>query len=90
MRLDKYLKLARLLKRRTVAQEMAEVGAVRVNGRQAKPSAKVSDGDVLDIAYPKRILTIKVITADEVLLKRKAVPYEVVQERYADQDEKPW
>ena len=75
LRLDKYLKLSRLIKRRTVAQEMAEIGAVRVNKRQCKPAAEVREDDVVEIAYPRRILTVKVLTADETALKRNATAY---------------
>lgn len=90
MRLDKYLKLSRLVKRRTVAQEMAEVGAVRINERAAKPSSSIADGDILQIAYPRRILKIKVLTADETALKRKAEPYQLIEERRVEPEELPW
>ena len=81
MRLDKYLKLSRLIKRRTVAQEMAEIGAVRVNKRQCKPAAEVREGDVVEIAYPRRVLTVKVLTADETALKRNAPAYTVMMKK---------
>lgn len=90
MRLDKYLKLARLVKRRTIAQEMIEVGAVRINGRQVKPAANVSEGNEIEIAYPRRIIKVKVISADEAALKKKAVPYEQIEERRVEPDERPW
>lgn len=92
MRLDKYLKLARLVKRRTVAREMVSLGAVRINGRQCKPSVEVRAGDVLDIAYPSRILTVAVLCDDENVLKRGAPggAYDIREERRADPAEKPW
>lgn len=90
MRLDKYLKLSRLVKRRTVAQEMAEVGAVRINGRKAKPAANIADGDILEIAYPRRLLKVKVLSSDEASLKRKAEPYEFLEETRVDPEELPW
>lgn len=90
LRLDKYLKLSRLIKRRTVAQEMAEIGAVRVNKRQCKPAAEVREDDVVEIAYPRRILTVKVLTADETALKRNATAYTVIEEKEAAAGEKPW
>lgn len=90
MRIDKFLKLSRLLKRRTVAQEMADIGAVRINQRQCKPSSEVKAGDVLEIAYPRRILTVKVLTADEKELKHNVPSYEVTEERAADSSERPW
>ncbi|MEG1603269.1 MAG: RNA-binding S4 domain-containing protein [Cloacibacillus sp.] len=90
MRIDKYLKLSRLIKRRTVAQEMAEVGAVRICGRQCKPASEVKCGDVVEIAYPRRILTIKVETAEEQELKHGVPAYSVVEEKEADKSERPW
>lgn len=90
MRLDKYLKLSRLVKRRTVAQEMAEVGAVKINGRQAKPSTNVVDGDILDISFPRRLLKVKVITADEAALKKKAEPYALIEEKRLSHEENEW
>ena len=68
IRLDKFLKLSRLVKRRTVAQEMSEIGAVRINNRDSKPSSNVSDGDMIEIAYPRRLLTVRVLVSDEALL----------------------
>lgn len=90
MRLDKYLKLSRLVKRRTMAQEMADVGAVKINGRQAKPSTNVSDGDVLEISFPRRLIKVKVITADESALKKRAEPYELVEESRVEREESDW
>ena len=90
IRLDKYLKLSRLVKRRTVAQEMSEIGAVRINERVVKPSASVSDGDIIEIAYPRRILSVRVLTSDEVMLRRNAPAYEILNEKRADYDERPW
>ncbi len=90
VRLDKYLKLSRLVKRRTVAQEMSEVGAVRINKKVSKPSASVCDGDVIEIAYPRRVLTVKVIVSDEAQLRRNVAAYDVVEERRVQEDERPW
>ncbi len=90
MRIDKFLKLSRLVKRRTIAQEMAEVGAVRINQRVCKPSSEVKTGDIIEIAYPRRILTVKVDNADEAQLKRKAEAYTAVSEKEADGASKPW
>ena len=90
IRLDKYLKLSRLVKRRTVAQEMSEIGAVRINERVVKPSASVSDGDIIEIAYPRWILSVRVLTSDEVMLRRNAPAYEILNEKRADYDERPW
>ncbi len=92
MRLDKFLKLARLVKRRTVAQEMIELGAVRINGRQCKPSSEVRMGDGLEIAYPSRLLSVEVLCDDEAALKRIAPEkaYSIRDERRVNPSEKPW
>jgi len=91
VRLDKFLKATRLVKRRTVAQEMVEIGAVRIDGRTCKSSAEVSEGRTLEIAYVARVLKIKVLCADEQLLKRpQTVAYEVLEERRVPADERPW
>lgn len=90
MRLDKYLKLSRLVKRRTVAQEMITVDAVRVNGRKAKPSTEVRLGDRVDVAYPRRILSVTVIDDDEKSLKRGSISYEVLEDQRVSGEEAPW
>lgn len=90
MRLDKFLKLSRLVKRRTIAQEMAEIGAVRINGRGVKPAAEVREGDIIEIAYPRRLLKVKVLVAEEMALKRKAEPYELIEERRVEPEASPW
>ena len=90
MRLDKFLKLSRLVKRRTVAQEMTEIGAVRLNGRQSKPAAEVRSGDIVEVAYPRRVLKARVECADEPSLRRGAAGYTIIDERQVSQDERPW
>lgn len=91
MRLDKFLKLARLIKRRTVAQEMIELGAARLNGRECKPSSEVREDDIIEIAYINRVLKVKVLCADEAILKRpRTVSWEQLEERPVKPDEKPF
>ncbi|MDR2522762.1 MAG: RNA-binding S4 domain-containing protein [Synergistaceae bacterium] len=91
MRIDKFLKAARLVKRRTAAQEMIEVGAVRLDGRACKPSSEVAEGREVEIAYMTRVLKVKVLCADEQLLKRpQTVAYEVLEERGVPTDQRPW
>jgi len=93
MRLDKYLKLARLVKRRSAAQEMIELGAVRIAGRTCKPSAEVKENDILEIAYMNRVLKVKVLCADEAVLKRpraESPSWEQISERPVKPDENPW
>ncbi len=60
MRLDKYLKVSRLIKRRTVANEACDGGRVTVNGRPAKASYDVKVGDVIEIAFGQRTLKVQV------------------------------
>ncbi|GHV33747.1 RNA-binding protein [Synergistales bacterium] len=91
MRIDKFLKMSRLVKRRTVAQEMIEIGAVRINERSCKSSGEVIEGSVIDVAYAARTLKVKVLCADEALLKRpQTAAYEIIEERAVSSSEKPW
>jgi ribosomal 50S subunit-recycling heat shock protein len=70
---------------------MVEIGAVRVDGRTCKPSAEVLEGRTLEIAYMTRVLKLKVLCADEQLLKRpQTTAYEVLEERRVSADERPW
>ena len=67
MRLDKYLKVSRLIKRRTVANEAADAGRVLLNGKEAKPSANVKVGDIIEIHFGQRVLKVEVLkVADNV------------------------
>ena len=87
MRLDKFLKLARLVKRRTVAQEMIELGAVRLNGRACKSSSEVHDNDILEIAYIAKLLKVKVLCSNETLLKRRdTVSWLLIDEKSIEPD----
>ncbi len=72
MRLDKYLKVSRLIKRRTVACEACEQGKVTVNGKVAKPSANVSEGDVIAITFGEKTVTVRVEKVVEHALKADA------------------
>ena len=65
MRLDKYLKISRLIKRRTVANEACDGGRVSVNGRVAKASAEVRPGDELEIRFGTRTLRVQVLDVPE-------------------------
>jgi ribosomal 50S subunit-recycling heat shock protein len=72
MRLDKFLKVSRLIKRRTVAKDVSEQGRVWINGREAKASSAVKVGDELQIQYGKKILTIRVELIAETTRKDEA------------------
>lgn len=72
MRLDKYLKVSRLIKRRTVANEACDGGRVTVNGRSAKASCDVKVGDVIEIAFGQRTLKVQVAAVEENAKKDEA------------------
>lgn len=72
MRLDKYLKVSRIIKRRTVANEAAGAGRIAVNGKIAKPSADVKSGDVLDILLGGKHVLVKINATPEVVRKEEA------------------
>ena len=72
MRLDKWLKVSRLIKRRTVAQEACDAGRVSVNGRTAKPSAEVRPGDTVEITFGAKTLRAEVLSVQETVKKDDA------------------
>ena len=72
MRLDKYLKITRLIKRRTVANEACDNARVTVNGRPAKASYDVKPGDVLRIAFGQRTLAVEVLAVADAVRKDDA------------------
>ncbi len=72
MRLDKYLKVSRLIKRRTVANEACDAGKVLVNGKAARASYDVKQGDVLEITLGARSVKVKVTEVKEVVRKEDA------------------
>ena len=62
MRLDKYLKVSRVIKRRTLANEVADAGRVLVNGKPAKPSYTVKIGDIIEVTFGNRPVKIRVLS----------------------------
>lgn len=79
MRLDKYLKVSRLIKRRTVANEACENGRIALNGKIAKPAADVKEGDVIELTLGERIIKVKVLKISEHVMKNDASDmYEVL------------
>ncbi len=79
MRLDKYLKVSRLIKRRTVANEACDAGRISANGRVVKASYDVKVGDVLEITFGSKNLKIKVTEVKETVAKNDASTlYEVI------------
>ena len=72
MRLDKYLKVSRLIKRRTVANEACDGGRVSVNGKIAKASYDVKLGDIIEVRFGARNLKVEVLSISEHTLKSDA------------------
>ncbi len=72
MRVDKYLKVARILKRRSLANQAADLGKVFVNGRLVKPSYKLKVGDVLEIAFNSGTIKLEVLQLKETVKKEDA------------------
>ena len=72
MRLDKYLKVSRLIKRRTVANEACDAGRVLINDRPAKASAQVKEGDVLEIQFGSKAVRVEVLNVQETFKKEEA------------------
>lgn len=72
MRLDKYLKVSRLIKRRTVANEACDAGRVFLNDKPAKASAEVRTGDVIEIRLGSRNIRAEVLSVKETALKEEA------------------
>ena len=72
MRLDKFLKVSRLIKRRSVANDACDADRILVNGRQAKASYQVKVGDVLEIAFGQRTLKVEVTQVSETVSKADA------------------
>ena len=72
MRLDKFLKVSRLIKRRTVANEACDAGRVLVNGKTAKASVKVKPGDVIETQFGTRTVKVEVLDLQETTKKEEA------------------
>ncbi len=72
MRLDKYLKVSRLIKRRTVANEACDAGRVQINGKPAKASSNVKAGDEITIAFGNKDVKVEVLSVQETVKKEEA------------------
>ncbi len=72
MRLDKYLKVSRLIKRRTVAKEMVDAGRVKINGKVAKPGSEVKIGDLLEIGFGQRQVRAEILEIKETVRAEEA------------------
>lgn len=85
MRLDKFLKVSRLIKRRTVANEACSLGRVSINGKTAKPSSTVAAGDVLELRLGSKILRAQVLSLQETAKKDQPL-YQLLDEGYAKEE----
>lgn len=72
MRLDKYLKVSRLIKRRTVANEACDAGRVLINDKPAKASANVKEGDIIEIQFGTKAVRVEVLDVQETVKKDEA------------------
>jgi len=72
LRLDKYLKISRLIKRRTVANDACDAERINVNGKPAKASYQVKIGDIIEIAFGQRTIKVEVVQLSEHALKADA------------------
>lgn len=83
MRLDKFLKVSRLIKRRTVANEISDLGRISVNGTPAKPAKQLKEGDIIKIESPNRGITARVlkIPTGNVSVQEAPSLYEVIEEK---------
>lgn len=81
MRLDKFLKVSRLIKRRTVANEVSDMGRVLVNGNPAKAGKQLKEGDIIEIEYANRTVKAKVlrIPQNNVSIQEASSLYEIIQ-----------
>ncbi len=81
LRLDKYLKVSRIIKRRTVAKEACDGGRVTINGKVAKAGAEVKEGDVMEIRFGNRVGRYEITDVKEVVRKENAAEmYRVLEE----------
>ena len=82
MRLDKFLKVSRLIKRRTVANEVSDMGRVLVNGNPAKPAKQLKENDIITIEYANRTIKAKVlkIPTGNVSIQESSALYELLNE----------
>lgn len=80
MRLDKFLKVSRIIKRRTLAKEASESELVLINSKVAKPSTKVKIGDIIEVIYFKRKVTLEVLSLETSVKKEDAKEmYEIIE-----------
>ena len=72
MRIDKYLKVSRVIKRRTIAKDILDLGFVKINDKVAKPSSEVKENDIIELILGERRLSVKVLGLSEQTKKKEA------------------
>ena len=87
MRIDLFLKLARLVRRRSAGREMIELGAVKLNGRLVRPSAEVRVSDRIQVAYPGRLLLVEVVTVEELRRGNWESPVQILEDQRLEIDQ---
>lgn len=86
MRLDKYLKVSRIIKRRTVAKEIADQDRVKINGRPAKSSTKLAVGDEIEIIFGNKMMTVQVEELRDTTKKKEAEGmYTILSEEFIEE-----
>ena len=82
MRLDKYLKVARIIKRRTVSKDIISFGQVSINNKKSKPSSEVKIGDHITLQLGNRLITIEVLSINDKIKKDEALSlYKIIEEK---------
>ena len=85
MRLDKFLKVSRIIKRRTIAKKIADQGRILVNGKEAKSSTKVAPGDELTIKFGNKTTVLKIDQVEDTTKEADAADlYTLIKEEYAE------
>jgi len=88
MRLDKYMKVSRIRKRRTVAKEVCDAGRINVNGRPAKAGTDIKVGDILDITYGRNKLKVEVLRLAETVRTDEADSlYRIIEKVFMQEDD---
>ena len=86
VRLDKYLKVSRIIKRRTIAKEVCENGRVIINGKVAKASTDVKEDDVIEITFANKVLKAKIVNISEHVRKEEAKDMYLILEGEEDKE----
>jgi len=91
LRIDKFLKVSRIIKRRTVAKEVCDAGRIKLNGRPAKAGSDIKVGDKLEVTYGTRLLEVEILDIREnVPAKEAASLYAVLREERKSDSEEEW